>query len=110
MGRLAESGWRPEPTPRAYRGERVTDQTLCYAVMRMVSPVCIHSTVRSILAPRICLAIMGIQPGRMVPAQRSWSPVHLIGPGYPAPALRTVSPVRLHSPVHPVLAPRTCRL
>ncbi|XP_064883312.1 uncharacterized protein LOC115127313 [Oncorhynchus nerka] len=52
---------------------------------------------------------MGVQPGRMVPAQRSWSPVYLLGPGYPAPALRTVSPVRLHSPVRPVLALRTCR-
>ena len=103
--RLAESGWRPEPTPLAYRGECVTGQAPCYAEMHTVSPVRIHSPVRSIPTPRICRARMGIQPGRMVPAQRSWSPVCLLSPGYPAPALRTVSPVRFHSPVGPVPAP-----
>ena len=37
--RLAESGYRPEPSPRAYRGERGTGQAPCYAVKRTVSPV-----------------------------------------------------------------------
>ena len=32
-GNVAESGWRPEPTPRAYRGEDVTGQAPCYRVM-----------------------------------------------------------------------------
>ena len=105
-GSLAESGWRPEPTPRAYRGERRTDQEPCYAVERTVSPVRVHSPVRYNPAPRICRARVSIQPGQMVPAQRAWSPVRLFGPGYPAPAQRTVSPVRLHSPVRPVPAPR----
>lgn len=107
----------------------MTGQTPWYAVMRTVSPFRIHSPVRSIPAPRICRARGGIQPGRMVPAQHSWSPVHLLGPGYPAPALRTVSgasaqpspgsgrivpalrsrsQVHLHSPVCLVPAPRTC--
>ncbi|XP_055727839.1 uncharacterized protein LOC129816895 isoform X1 [Salvelinus fontinalis] len=108
-GRLVESGRRPEPTPRAYCGERVTGQAPCYAVKRTVSPVCMRSPVRYIAAPRIGRARVGIEPGRMMPAQRIWSPVRLLGPGYPAPALRTVSPVRLHSPVRPVPAPRTCR-
>ena len=35
-GRLAEVGFRPEPTPHAYRG---TGQASCYAVMHTVSPV-----------------------------------------------------------------------
>ena len=102
MGRLAESGFRPEPTPRAYRGERVTGQAPCYAVR-------IHSPVRSVPAHRSCRARVGIQPGLIVPAQRSCSPVCLFGPGYPAPALCTVSPVRQHNSVRPVPAPRTCR-
>jgi hypothetical protein len=80
--RLAESRRRPEPTPRAYCGERVTGQAPCYAVERTVSPVRYSSPVRSIRAPRICRAGMGIQPGRRVPAQHSWSPVYLLGPGY----------------------------
>ena len=97
---MAGSGFRPEPTPRAYCGERVTGQAPCYAEMRTVSPVRIHSPVRSVPAPRICRARVGIQPGWIVPAQRSWSPVSgLFGPGYPAPALRAVSPVRQHNPV-----------
>ena len=108
-GRLAESGFRPESTPRAYREERVTGQAPCYAVICTVSPVRTHSPVHYIPAPRIDRARVGIQPGRIVPAQRIWPPVRLYGPGYPAPALRTVSPVRLHSPVRPGLAPRICR-
>ncbi|XP_070296375.1 uncharacterized protein [Salvelinus sp. IW2-2015] len=35
-----------------------------------------------------------IQPGRVVPAQRSWSPVSLLGLGYPAPALRKCAPAQ----------------
>jgi hypothetical protein len=66
-----------------------------------VSPVRIQSPVCSIPTPRICQARMGIQPGRMVPVQRSWSPVHLLGPGYPAPALRTVSPMHQVSSAPP---------
>ena len=31
-GSVAESGRRPEPTPRAYRGGRHTGQAPCYAV------------------------------------------------------------------------------
>ena len=72
-------------------------------------PKCIHSPVRSVPDSRSCRASVGIQPGQIVPAQRSWSPVRLLGPGYPAPILRTVSPVRLHSPVRPVPASRTCQ-
>ena len=103
------SQFRPEPTPRAYRGERVTGQAPCYPVLRTMPSVCIHSPVRSVQAPRSGRARVGIQPGRIVPAQRSWPPVRLFGPDYPAPALRTVSPVRQQSPVRPVPAPRTCR-
>ena len=40
MRKLAESGRRPEPTPRAYRGECVTGQAPCYAEMRKVSQRC----------------------------------------------------------------------
>ena len=40
-----ESGYRPEPTPRAYRRERGTGQAPCYAVKRTVSPVHVHSLV-----------------------------------------------------------------
>ena len=97
-GSLAESGFRPEPTPHAYSRERGTGQAPCYALAR------VHSPVRYIPAPRIGRARVGIQPGRMVPAQHAWPPVRLFGPGYPAPALRTVSLVRLHSPVRPVPA------
>ncbi|XP_070298705.1 uncharacterized protein [Salvelinus sp. IW2-2015] len=104
--RLAELGWRPEPTPRAC--ERHTGQAPCYALERRVSPVRVHSPVRYIPAPRICRARVSIQPGRVVPALLSRPPVRLLGPVYPAPALRTVSPVRLHSPVRPVPAPRMC--
>ena len=99
---MHESGRSLEPTPCAYCGECVTGQAPCYAEMRMVSPVHISSPVRSIPAPLIGRARMGIQPGRKVPVQRSWSPVYLLGPGYPALPLRTVSPVSLHSPVRPV--------
>ena len=84
--RLAESCRRPEPTPRAYCGDRVTGQAPCYAVVRTVSPVRYSILVRSIPAPSIGRTRMGIQPGRRVPAQHSWSPVYLLGPGYPAPA------------------------
>jgi hypothetical protein len=54
-GSVAESGWRPEPTPRAYRGGHRTGQAPCYAVERTVSPVRILSPVRYIPAPRICI-------------------------------------------------------
>ena len=92
---MAESGWRPLPTPRAYRGERRTGQSPCYAVECTLSPVSVHSPVRYLPAPRIGRARVGVQPGRMVPAQRIWLLVRHYGPGYPAPALRTVSPVLL---------------
>jgi hypothetical protein len=106
---LAESGFRPEPTPRAYRGERVTGQAPCYPILHTMPSVCIHSPVRSVQAPRSGRARVGIQPGRIVPAQRCWPPVRLFGPGYTAPALRTVSPVPQQSPVRPVPAPHTNR-
>eukprot|EP00063_Salmo_salar_P067578 XP_014042413.1 PREDICTED: uncharacterized protein LOC106595571 [Salmo salar] len=67
--------------------------------VRTVSPVRLHSPVRSVPAPHICRARGSVQRGRVVPAQRSWPPVPLLGPMYPAPRTRTVSPVRLHSPV-----------
>ena len=38
-GSVAKSGRRPEPTPHAYRGERLTGQAPCYAGRRTVSPV-----------------------------------------------------------------------
>ena len=86
----------------------MTGQAPCYAMTLTVSPVCIHSPLRSIPAPRIGRAKVGIQPGGKVPAQRSWPPVHVLGPGYPAPVQRTVSPVRLHSQVRPVPAVYRC--
>jgi hypothetical protein len=49
-GRLAESGCRPEPTPHAYRGERMTGQAPCYPV-------------RSVQAPSSGRARVGMQPG-----------------------------------------------
>ena len=49
---------------------------------------------------------MGIQPGRIVPALRSSSPMHLRGPVYPVPAPRTRPEVHVTSPVPPVPAPR----
>ena len=108
-----QGDWRSQgldlSQPRAYRGERVTGQAPCYAVMRTVSPVRIHSPVRSVPASCSCRARVGIQPGLIESAQRSWSPVRLYGPEYPATALRTVSPVRQHNPVRPVPAPRTSR-
>ena len=85
-------------TPRAHVREHGTGQAPCYAVKRTVSPVRFHSPVRYIPAPRIGRARVGIQPGLMVPAQRSWPPVHIFSLGYPAPTLCTVSPARLHSP------------
>ena len=122
--RLAEVGFRPEPTPRAYRGERVTSQAPCYAVMRTVSPVRIHSPVRSIPASRICRSRVGSQPGpapalrtvlpvclhspvRPVPAHRMYRAKVSIQPGRIVPALRSRSPVRLHGPVRPVPSLRT---
>ena len=104
-----KGSWTWEILAERDRGQRGTGNALCYAVERTVSPVRVHSPVRYIPAPSIGRARVGIQPGRMVPAQHSWPPVRLYGPGYPAPALRTVSPVRLHSPVHPVPAPRRGR-
>ena len=109
MGSVAESDWRPEPTPCAYRGGRRPGQAPCYAVERTVSPVRILSQVRYMPAPRICRARVRIQPRRMVLALLSRQPVRLLGPGYPTSALRTLSPVCLHSPVRPVPVPRTCR-
>jgi hypothetical protein len=105
-GRVAESGFRPEPTPRAYRGERVTGQAPCYPVLLTMPSVRIHSPVCSVEAPRSGRARVGIQPGRIV---CSWPLVRLFGPGYPVPALCTVSPVRQKSPVRPVPVPHTCR-
>ena len=76
-GRLVESGFRPDLTPRAYRVELETGRALCYAVMRTMSLVRSHSPVRYIPAPRIGWARVVIQTGRMVPAQHSWLPVWL---------------------------------
>jgi hypothetical protein len=56
-GWLAEPGFRPEPTPHTRFKERVTIQAPCYAVIRTVSPVFIHS---SVPAPRTCRAKMSI--------------------------------------------------
>ncbi|XP_052312969.1 uncharacterized protein LOC118390079 isoform X1 [Oncorhynchus keta] len=102
-------GSRPELTPRAYYKQRITGQAPCYAVKRTVSPVRVHSPVRYRAAPRRCHASVGIEPGRMVPAQRVWSPVRSFGPGYPAPALRAVSPGRWEGAVRPLPALRSCR-
>ncbi|XP_064857655.1 uncharacterized protein LOC135560192 [Oncorhynchus nerka] len=101
-------GSRPELTPRAYDKQRITGQAPCYAVKRTVSPVRAHSPVRYRAAPRECHASVGIEPGRMVPAQRFWSPVRSFGPGYPAPALRAVSPGRWEGAVRPLPALRSC--
>ena len=54
-----------------------------------VSPVRVHSQVRSEPALRKCHARVGIQPGQIVPAQRSWSPVRCDSSVSPVPALRT---------------------
>ncbi|XP_064882131.1 uncharacterized protein LOC135574620 [Oncorhynchus nerka] len=102
-------GSRPELTPRVYDKQRITGQAPCYAVKRTVSPVRAHSPVRYRAAPRKCHASVGIEPGRMVPAQRVWSPVLSFGPGYPAPALRAVSPGRWEGAVRPLPALRSCR-
>ena len=102
-------GSRPELTPRAYYEQRITGQAPCYAVERTVSPVRVHSPVRYRAAPRECHASVGIEPGRMVPAQRVWSPVRSLGPGYPAPALRAVSPGRWEGAVRPLPALRSYR-
>ena len=104
-GSVAKSGRRPAPTPRAYRGERWNGQAPCYAVKRTVSPVLRHSPVGYIAAPRI--GRVGIEPGAMKPAQRIWSPVHLLGPGYMAPALRMAYQVCQHSPVRSIPPRRT---
>ena len=95
-GSVAKSGRRPTPIPCAYRGERgrCTGQAPCYAMRCTVSPVRRHSPVRYIAAPRIGRARVGIKPGAMNPAQRIWSPVHLLGPVYMSPALPMVSPGR----------------
>ena len=52
-GSVAKSGRKPEPTPRAYRGERGTGLAPCYAVRCTLSLVRRHSPVRYIAAPRI---------------------------------------------------------
>ncbi|XP_042185009.1 uncharacterized protein LOC121847512 [Oncorhynchus tshawytscha] len=108
-GSVAESGWRPEPTPRAYCKKRSTGQAPCYAVKRKVSPVRTHSPVGYRPAPRQCQVRVGIQPGCVVPAQRVWSPVHRFGPGYPALALRAVSPRCWEGAVHSMPALRPFR-
>ncbi|XP_052379828.1 uncharacterized protein LOC127931382 [Oncorhynchus keta] len=102
-------GSRPELTPRVHDKQRITGQAPCYAVKRTVSPVRVHSPVRYRAAPRECHASVGIEPGRMVPAQRVWSPVRSLGPGYPAPALRAVSPWRWEGAVRPLPALRSYR-
>jgi hypothetical protein len=76
-GWLAEPGIKPEPTPRTHRGESVTRQAPCFAVIRTVSPVRIHSPVRDVPAPRTCRAKVVLCPGSVVPALRSRPPVHL---------------------------------
>ncbi|KAM9423345.1 uncharacterized protein ACWYII_020534 [Salvelinus alpinus] len=106
---VAKPGSRPERTPRAYYKHRVTGQAPCYAVKRTVSPVRAHSPVRYRAAARKCHVSVGIQPGRIVPAQRVWSPVRSFGPGYPAPALRAVSPERWEGAVRPMPTLRSYR-
>ena len=99
---MATPGRGPAQTPYAYRGARETGQAPCYAVVRTVSPVRVHSSVRYIPAPRIGRARLSVEPNAMKPALRIWSPVRLLGPAYMVPALRSVSPVRLHSPVRAI--------
>ncbi|XP_064866047.1 uncharacterized protein LOC135564610 [Oncorhynchus nerka] len=100
----------------ANRGGRGTGQAPCYAVECTVSPVRVLSPVRYISAPHICRARLKIQPGRLVPALLSRSPVRLHSPVYPSPpphtsppvpALLSRSPVRLHGPVYPSPPPHT---
>ena len=98
-GSIAMPGKRLAQTPCAYRGAIETGQAPCYAVVRTVSPVRVHSPVRYIPAPRISRTRLSVEPNAMKPALRIWSPVRLLEPAYMAPALRLVSPVRLHSPV-----------
>ncbi|XP_071218846.1 protein rtoA-like [Salvelinus alpinus] len=74
--------------------QRVVCSALCLSSRTPTSPDVTEGPVRSEPARRKCHARVGIQPGQIVLAQRSWSPVRRFGPGYPAPALRTVSPVR----------------
>ncbi|KAM9568800.1 uncharacterized protein ACWYII_027769 [Salvelinus alpinus] len=105
-GSVAESGSRPEPTPRAYRGEYGTGQNPCYGVMLTVLRWSIHRPVCSVPASRICRVEAGIQPERVVPALLSRPPVHLHGPVYPVPRPRTRPPACLPSLVSPVPAPR----
>ena len=66
-GSMATPGRRPEPTSCGYWGARETGQAPCYAVVRTVSPVRVHSPVRYIPAPRIGLARVGIELGSMSP-------------------------------------------
>jgi hypothetical protein len=62
-------------TSRAHNKDRGTGQALCYVVKRTVSPVRVHSLVRSEPALCNCNARVVIQPGQIVPDQRSWSPL-----------------------------------
>nr|XP_046204220.1 pistil-specific extensin-like protein [Oncorhynchus gorbuscha] len=78
---------------RANRGGRCTGQAPCYAVECTVSPVRVLSPLRYIPAPHIWQARVKIQPGRMVPALLSRSPVRLHGPVHPVPPPRTRPPV-----------------
>ncbi|XP_064858638.1 proline-rich protein 36-like [Oncorhynchus nerka] len=99
----------------ANHGECGAGLAPCYAVVRTVSPVRVLSPVRYIPASHICRARVKIQPGRLVPALLSRSPVRLHGPVHPVPpphtsppvaAPRTRLPVRVLGPVPPMPAPR----
>ena len=78
-GNVAESGWRAEPAPSAYRGEHGIGQAPCYGVMPIVSRPSIHRPVCSVPASR-CRVEADIQPERVGPALRSRPPVSLHGP------------------------------
>ena len=62
------------------RGKRSWSRFQCH-VLRTVPSVHSHSSVRAVHALRTCPVKRGIQPGKVVPAQRSWSPVRLLGSG-----------------------------
>jgi hypothetical protein len=66
------------------REEHGTSQAPCFEEICNVSPVRIHSPVRSVPAARTCRAKGSLQPGQVVPAQHSWCPVCLLSPGYPS--------------------------
>ena len=70
-GRIVMPGRKPAHTPCAHRWARETGQAPCYAVVRTVSPVRVHSPVRYIPAPCIGRARVGIEPGKVGQARCS---------------------------------------